>query len=257
MNNDKITNITDEKGLYMRKHVDFNKIGRLFESKTKIRLKKCIYKLHKNNQLLRRENDSVRAFRHDFNNMMQVMGAYIKTDNMPMLKEYYNKLMEECYENKSLECFRKIVKENPAIYSLISNKYELAHNKNIKMNIEIMCNLRNIKNDIYEITRILGILMDNAIEAANECKNEKEIYLQILKDQKNDEHKIIIENTYTNKDINLKAIYKKNYSTKEKNSGLGLWKVKKIVSKNKNLNLKTFKGEMYFKQTLTIKEQAT
>jgi two-component system sensor histidine kinase AgrC len=125
------------------------------------------------------------------------------------------------------------------------------------MNIEIMCNLKSIKNDIYEITRILGILMDNAIEAASECIEQREIYFQVIKDYNQNEHRIIIENTYQNKNINLKDIYKKNFSTKERNSGLGLWEVKKIVSKNKSLNLKTFKGESYFKQTLSIKKQAT
>ena len=63
----------------------------------------------------------------------------------------------------------------------------------------------------------------------------------------------IIENTYANKEINLSDIYKKNFTTKKHNSGLGLWKVKKIVSKTKSLKLNTFKGEDYFKQSLTVK----
>ena len=63
---------------------------------------------------------------------------------------------------------------------------------------------------------------------------------------------IIIENTYINKNINLRDIYKKNFTTKENNSGLGLWKVQKIVSKTKSLKLNTFKGENYFRQSLTV-----
>ena len=237
----------------MKNIVVLRNFRKFMEPKTKERFKKCIYKLHRSNQMLRKENDSIRAFKHDFNNIMQVMGAYIKTDNMKELKEYYAKIMNECEETKNSECFRKMVRENPAIFSLLSNKYRVAMEKEIKMNIEIMCNLQEIKNDIYEITRILGILIDNAIEAANECKEHKQIYIQILKDYKLQQNLFIIENTYANKEINLSDIYKKNFTTKKHNSGLGLWKVKKIVSKTKSLKLNTFKGEDYFKQSLTVK----
>ena len=96
-------------------------------------------------------------------------------------------------------------------------------------------------------------MLDNAIEAANECNEQRQIYIQILKDYKENQNVFIIENTYLNKNINLQEIYKKNFTTKEHNSGLGLWKVKKIVSKNKRLKLNTFKGEDYFKQSLYAK----
>ena len=186
---------------------------------------------------------------------MQVFGAYIKTNNMEQLKVYYSKVMNECEETKASESFRKIIRENPAIFTLLSNKYNVALEKKIKMNIEIMCSLQEIKEDIYEITRILGILIDNAIEAADECKDQRQIYIQILKDYKENQNIFIIENTYNDKNINLQDIYKKNFTTKEHNSGLGLWKVKKIVSKTKSLKLNTFKGEDYFKQSLYAKSK--
>lgn len=234
-------------------NVKIRKFTNLFESKSKKRFKSCIYKLHKDNQMLRKENDSMRAFKHDFNNMVQVMSSCIQNNNMEMLKKYFKKLYEECEENKVNDSFRKILKENPAIYKLIENKYEIAKSKGIKMNIEILCDLKEINENIYEITRIMGILMDNAIEAANECEQSKEVYFQILKDFTNNEKLIIIENTYKNKNVDLKEIYKKNFSTKEKNSGLGLWEVKKILSKTNSLSLNTFKGNDYFKQRLAIK----
>lgn len=237
----------------MKNIVNFRILRKLFGPRKSDRFKRCIYKLHKSNQMLRKENDSIRAFKHDFNNIMQVFGAYIKTNNMEQLKIYYSKVMNECEETKASENFRKIIKENPAIFTLLSNKYNVALEKKIKMNIEIMCNLQEIKEDIYEITRILGILLDNAIEAANECNEQRQIYIQILKDYKENQNVFIIENTYLNKNINLQEIYKKNFTTKEHNSGLGLWKVKKIVSKNKRLKLNTFKGEDYFKQSLYAK----
>ena len=230
------------------------KLSKLFESKSKKRLKNCIAKLRKSNQMLRRENDTVRAFKHDFNNIMQVIGGFIRTDDMEKLREYYFKIMNECEDTKMSEIFRRVLKENCAIFTLLANKYKTAKEKNITMNIEIMCNLKEIKEDIYEITRILGILFDNAIEAADECKEQRNVYIQIVKNYQYNQHVIIIENNYVNKNVSIREIYQKNFSTKstEHNSGLGLWKVKNIISKTKSLKLNTSKSNDYFKQTLTI-----
>ena len=63
---------------------------------------------------------------------------------------------------------------------------------------------------------------------------------------------IIIENTYLNKDINLDKIFEKSYSTKPNNTGLGLWEVRQILKKNKNLNLYTTKDVKFFRQQLEI-----
>ena len=40
--------------------------------------------------------------------------------------------------------------------------------------------------------------------------------------------------------IHTEKIFEKGYSTKEGNTGLGLWEVRQILKKNNNLNL--FKG---------------
>ena len=46
---------------------------------------------------------------------------------------------------------------------------------------------------------------------------------------------IRVYNTYDQKvQINLQDIYEKGFSTKKVKSGIGLWEVKKIVTKNKH-----------------------
>ena len=50
----------------------------------------------------------------------------------------------------------------------------------------------------------------------------------------------------------FRSIYKKGYSTKEGNTGLGLWEVRQILKKNNNLNLYTTKNSEYFSQQLEI-----
>ena len=62
----------------------------------------------------------------------------------------------------------------------------------------------------------------------------------------------MIENTYANKDIDTEKIFEKKYSTKEGNSGLGLWEVRQILKKNNNLNLFTTKNDRFFRQQLEM-----
>ena len=104
---------------------------------------------------------------------------------------------------------------------------------------------------IYEFTRVLGILLDNAIEAAKEC-DEKVVYLELRKDLRSPRQLLIIKNTYKNKNIDTEKIFDKNYSTKPKNSGLGLWEVRQILKRNNNLNLFTTKNNDYFIQQLEM-----
>ena len=119
------------------------------------------------------------------------------------------------------------------------------------MNINVFLDLNKLNMKIYEFTRILGILLDNAIEAAKDC-DEKIINIEIRKETKKNRQILIIENTYSNKDVDTDKIFEKKYSTKLGNSGLGLWEVRQILKKSTNLNLFTTKNDTFFKQQLEM-----
>lgn len=104
---------------------------------------------------------------------------------------------------------------------------------------------------IYEFARILGILLDNAIEASSES-TEKIINLSFRDDFRNSRQLITIENTYSNKDVNTDIIFEKGVSGKDDHTGLGLWEVRKLIKKNNNINLFTTKDDKFFKQQLEI-----
>ena len=104
---------------------------------------------------------------------------------------------------------------------------------------------------VNELKEKLFNLLDNAIEAAQEC-DEKNVYIHIRKDEKHNRQLLIVENTYKDKTIDTDKIFEKNYSTKPKNTGLGLWEVRQILKRNNNLNLYTTKSERLFKQQLEI-----
>lgn len=203
------------------------------------------------NKTLEILHDNIRGFKHDLSNIMTTIGGYIQTGDMEKLRKFYNGLQADFNEINNLNILSPSVINEPAVYCLLTNKYYLAESKGITVNLEIFIDLRELRIKIYEFTRILGILMDNAIEAASEC-NEKIINVVIRKDFHSERQLLIIENTYLNKQIDTEKIYEKGYSTKEHNTGIGLWEVRTILKKNENLNLFTSKNEKFFSQQLEI-----
>lgn len=170
-------------------------------------------------------HDSIRGFKHDFHNIVQSIGGYADRGDLEGLRVYYRQLLQDCGRTNNLTALNPEVINNPAIYNVLATKYHKADEIGVQINLGIFINLNEIEKHmkIYEFTRILGILLDNAIEAAAECEN-KIIHVSFRKEQNRRRLLVIIDNTYKNKDINVDKIYEKDFSTKSKetNSGLGL-----------------------------------
>ena len=203
------------------------------------------------NQTLRILHDNVRGFKHDFDNIVTTIGGYVRTEDMEGLKKYYLELEDDCQRVNNLYILNPEIVNNDGIYNLLTKKYNEADSNNIKVNITFLLDLGKIHMKIYEFARILGILIDNAIEASSECE-EKIINLIFRNDTRNSRELIIIENTYKNKKVDTEKIFEKGISEKENHTGLGLWEVRKIVKKNNNVNLHTSKNNKFFSQQLEI-----
>ncbi len=203
------------------------------------------------NKTLHILHDNVRGFKHDFDNMVTTIGGYINTDDMEGLKKYYLELEKDCERVNNLYILNPDSINNPGIYNLLTSKYHEATEKGIDVTIYYLLNLNELNMKIYEFARILGILLDNAIEAS-EKSSEKIINISFRRDNKNNRDVISIENSYSNKNVDTETIFNKGFSEKENHSGLGLWEVRKILSKNNNVNLFTDKTNDLFKQQLEI-----
>lgn len=203
------------------------------------------------NKTLKILHDNVRGFKHDFANIVTTIGGYVKTNDMEGLKKYYLQLEDDCQKVSNLYILNPEIINNPGIYNLLSTKYREAESKNIKVNMSLLLDLNTLKMKIYEFARILGILLDNAIEASEECDN-KLINIVFRDDTKRHRQLISIENTYKNKNVDTVKIFGKGISEKENHTGLGLWEVNKILKSNNNISIFTTKNDKYFSQQLEI-----
>ena len=122
--------------------------------------------LKEHNKNLNMMYDDIRSFKHDFSNIVQALGGYITTENIEGLKGMHNRLLEEIKAVNNMELLNPDLINNHAIYNILNSKYCIARSCNINMNIEVLIDLNDLEINTLDLCRILGILLDNAIEAA-------------------------------------------------------------------------------------------
>lgn len=202
--------------------------------------KKKLESAEEYNKTLHILHDNVRGFKHDFDNIVTTIGGYITTNDLDGLKNYYLQLEDDCERVNNLYILNPDVVNNPGIYNLLTSKYHEAEDKDIKIKLSFFLNLEELNIKIYEFARILGILLDNAIEASSECEeNNKVMNIIFRKEARKNRSVVIIENSYINKDVNIEKIFDKGISEKENHSGI------RIMGSQKNIK-KKFKYEFIY-----------
>ena len=122
------------------------------------------------------------------------------------------------------------------IKSLLSAKMIYAHESGIDVTIDIPDRVDCFLMDTVDLARILGIFLDNAIEAALET-NKPQIGLNII--QNNACVSIIISNCFLDNGLRLHELNQKGFSTKTGHQGIGLLNAQKIISSYDNVLLET------------------
>ena len=179
--------------------------------------------------------DGVKKLKHDYNNIMQALNGYVSTKQYDKLQEHIKSVIGECNDINNLSVINPEIFNDPAIYGIVGAKYFMAIEKDIKFDLDITTNIAEINFSMPDLSRILGILLDNAIEATSKLDNNKYIKLEMRFDSKKYADVIRIYNTYdTSVQINTNDIFKKGYSSKKVKSGIGLWEVQKLIKKAGN-----------------------
>ena len=187
--------------------------------------------------------DGVRTLKHDYNIIMQALNGYVSTKQYDKLQEHINSVLKECNVVNNLSVIDPKLFNEPAIYGIVGSKFFLATEADITFDFDVTSDIATIPFPMPELSRILGILLDNAIEATKKATKQY-IRLEIKFDNRKNADIIKVINTYdANITININDIYKKGYSTKEVKSGIGLWEVKKLIKKNPNSQIFAYVNE--------------
>lgn len=202
---------------------------------------------------LEKVNKDMQKFRHDYLNILISMRGYIIGKDWVGLEDYFEKDILN-FERRTLENNKILGNLNnikdPAIKGLLFNKVSNALENNLNVSLEVPFPV-NSNGNIIDLTRILGILIDNAIENCVE-DHQKSIQIAIIKEQ--GVTLFVIRNEINDRVININEMFSEEYTTKAEGRGLGLSIVKKIVSSSSNLSINVSIEEGWFTVELFSKE---
>ena len=201
--------------------------------------------------------DELRSFRHDYHNVLISLNQSIKTKDLSVIEDTYTRILEtegivledEHYALGKLNNLKTL-----PIKVIFSTHIIQAWQKNIPVHLEIEDIIQDEPIEVLDYVRITSILLDNAIEAAEDAENPF-VTIVFLKNKKEKEIQLTIENSCSDEPIDIVRIFDKDFSTKGKNRGLGLATIQTILQNYTNLSLQTEYQDGVFRQILMIKEE--
>lgn len=188
-------------------------------------------------------NNILRAQRHDFLNHLQVVYSLIELNEYKEASDYIETLYKDIKKvNKSLKT------SNTAINALLQAKLVDCENKDILVDLNIDTRLDRLSVPGWEMCRILGNLIDNAIYAVKELREKGFVNIEIT--EKDSKYVFTVKNNGKQIPEDIKdKIFEPGYTTKgDKGEGMGLAITKEITQKYKgkilvdcNQSMTTFK----------------
>lgn len=167
-------------------------------------------------------NITLRAQRHDFLNHLQVVYSLIE------MKEYKeaNDYIERVYG--SIASVGKVLRTaNPAINALLQVKLGVCEKAGIQVKLDIRSAWKDLSIPGWEMCKVLGKLLDNAIDALQEV-SDRRLTLTLTEDLK--AFRFSVKNSGPMIPVKLQAsIFQPGITTKAAGHGMGLFIVRRTV----------------------------
>lgn len=186
--------------------------------------------------------DDYRTIRHNLLNDFIFISSLCDFKTQEIINE---KIQKYNIHSEMFHDFRKIPE---GLHGILFFKSKEAKKFGVNFYIEGNCDLSkyNFDNNSYiHLFEIIGIVLDNAVEASIESK-AKLIYFNIY----DIDNEVFIEvfNTYNN-EIDLDLFGEKNYSTKNRDRGIGIYYIRNL---NKHISINNFLINDLFKTEIIV-----
>lgn len=198
-----------------------------------------------------------RTSNHETRNELLAIRSKVSDLGDETLCEYIDSILGDKKNINSAKYSRFKYLPTNGLKGFLYYKFSEAEEKGLDVKLNIAKQVENsfLKDlntkDFKDLTRILGVYLDNAIEASV-LSEKKQLGIEIYK-VKND-IEIIISNTYSNK-VDKDKIGNERYSTKGLTRGHGLLLVKRILKNNNRLTSEAKVTDTIYSQTIKIKEK--
>ncbi len=156
----------------------FNAYSKLTEDAA---VKNLRYQMQAQNQQMMLEHyqqvenyqQEIRMMRHEMKNQMLRLQGYLDEEDYPKIRNQLKDWFDGIAKVKHLH-----FTPNQSVNSLLSYKYRQAEEKGVSCEFQVELP-PNLAIDEYDLTSLLGNILDNAIEACDYCPEQKHIFLRI------------------------------------------------------------------------------
>jgi len=195
------------------------------------------------NSLLRAQND-YHGIKHDMNNILQVYNGYIQLDDMEALRRFHGSVLTTIKRNNTTMELLAALKERTVLYTLLDIKIQRASNLDVEISVNRGAYLIGITMNDLDLCRILGNLLDNAIDAA--ALSEKRHMEISCKKLASGHVQVEISNT-TAGDVDINRIFLRDYTTKaDGHEGRGLATVQNILALHEDCSMEVSYSNLRF-----------
>ncbi|HDV4214234.1 TPA: GHKL domain-containing protein [Staphylococcus aureus] len=197
-------------------------------------------------------NNEMRKFRHDYVNILTTLSEFIREDDMPGLRDYFNKNIVPMKDNLQMNAIKLNGIENlkvREIKGLITAKILRAQEMNIPISIEIPDEVSSINLNMIDLSRSIGIILDNAIEASTEIDDP---IIRVAFIESENSVTFIVMNKCADDIPRIHELFQESFSTKGEGRGLGLSTLKEIADNADNVLLDTIIENGFFIQKVEI-----
>ncbi|MGG5329470.1 sensor histidine kinase [Enterococcus sp. AZ163] len=205
---------------------------------------------------LEENQQKMRKFQHDYKNLiLSLKESSVASQDTELLQQVIS------LENYSDKYFASIAwsyndlknVKNTYLKSLLISKLSVIQEHQIACTLECRQEIEELPIPVFDFIRILGITLDNAIEAARGLEKPA---LSILLYQDNQQLECLVQNTYQESDASIPQLMQPGFSSKQDHLGLGLSNIQELKTKYPNLYVQYEKDEHTFStQIITVFER--
>jgi two-component system sensor histidine kinase AgrC len=194
----------------------------------------------------------MRVFRHDYINILSSMAGYMEKDDMEGLKEFFSDNIVPINQTMTSNNHKISLLQNIHIMELkglIAIKLIRAQELKINAMVEVVEEIDEINMPSIDLCKIVGILLDNAVEAASESKDP---FIRLAVVKREDSTLIVFANSVPENMPPIYKVFEEGFSTKGDGRGLGLASLRETIQKYPNVTLATKLMDREFIQELEI-----